>query len=70
MFNRASTTPMTLETALNCVHGDDIGAVTTASVTAGRVGSRSGGFVDCPNGWGPLSAGVDWEGFNIAKRID
>ena len=60
----------TLETTLHCVNGDDIGDITTASVLAGRVGARSGGFVDCPNGWGPLSAGVDWEGYSTGRRID
>jgi predicted RNA-binding protein with TRAM domain len=55
---------------LNCVHGDDIGAVTTASVTLGRSGSRSGGWVDCPSGWVPLSFGADWEGSHVSKRID
>jgi hypothetical protein len=59
-----------LEATLNCVHGDDIGAVTTAGVTLGRSGTRSGGYVTCPNGWGPLSFGADWEGFDASKRID
>src|SRR4051794_28267582 len=61
VFNH-TTTGVTLSTSLNCALGADVGALTTASVTLPRSSTRSGGFVDCPSGWGPLSFGADWEG--------
>lgn len=68
LFWNPWTVTRTLYPKLNCVHGDDVGTISTYSKTVSA--STGGGFVGCPLGTSMLAGGADWDTYETARSID
>ena len=63
---------VTVTVGLTCVHGDDLGTVSTVLVNVAHPTNEVsvGAYADCPAGTGPIAGSVTWDSFAAGRTVD